>query len=98
MFENNLKANEYEPELYKKSTNGDQLHSKVIIDFVDVIVFDALQQDVLLGHITSLGLHVALAILHVRARGVECSTELILCLLMQPFVCCLSLFCKPTKD
>ena len=54
----------------------------IIITFVTVVVFNALQPNILLGHITGFGLHMALAILHVRKQGVESSAELVLCLLI----------------
>ena len=61
----------------------------IIITFIIVIILNAPQQDILLGHITRLGLHMTLAILHVREHGVEISTKLILRLLMQPVLFCL---------
>jgi len=70
----------------------------VVVTLITIIAFDALQQEVLLGHITRLRLHMTLAALHVRERGVEGGTELIPCLLMQPFVRCLSFCRQPTKD
>ena len=70
----------------------------VVITLVIVIALDAFQQDILLGYITCLGLHMSLAILHVGEHSGKGGTELILCLLMQPFIYCLSLCCQPTKD
>ena len=70
----------------------------IIITFITIVVFNALYQDILLGHVTGFDLHMALAILHVRKHVVKIGAELIPRLLIQLFVCCLSLFRKPTKD
>jgi hypothetical protein len=92
----------YNATILMNMNNGEKKLLAVISGFiiitVVVVVFNALQQDILLGHVTGFGLHMPLAILHVREQGVKSGTELIFCLLKQPFICCLSLFRKPTKD